>query len=277
MCDLKKADILTESGSTEDVLAAIDRYNYDPIPGTVIGKMDVTALYPSLSAQEDSEVVRKLVEKYFDMVQDVQWNEVSFYLTLTHTPNELSALGLTEFCHSRKFSRGQLPGITTEEVTTPLGSEILDKQNKLNPPKFVPREVEKAKMLGALVARATLEAMTRHTYCFDGKTRIQSKRGPIGNTLAGAVVRAVMLDWDLQRLDLIPKATSDLDITTALAMLHKKYVDDQLGAHKPMPPGYRWDPQGSCIKFFQELVVEDKTLEPNKRTMLVLCKSGHCK
>ena len=136
LCDIEKTAIMTESGSTEDVLAAIDSANTNATTNNnwILGSMDVAALYPSLEAEEDSVVVGKLVSKYCDKVQGVVWPEVSRYLVLTHTPAELKSLGLTGVCHTRKFSRGNDPGITTDEVKTPLGDMILDAESKFDPP-----------------------------------------------------------------------------------------------------------------------------------------------
>ena len=63
VCDREKERLQTESRSSEDVLSAINMLNLDPSPSRVIGSMDVTALYPSLDAGEDSIVEGKLIGK----------------------------------------------------------------------------------------------------------------------------------------------------------------------------------------------------------------------
>ena len=112
--------------------------------------MDVTALYPSLDSTEDSKVVEALVTKHAKMVDGVCYPEVGRYLALTLTHDKLKNRGLVDFCPTRKYTRGQIPGITTPEVNTPLNQDISDSVSKLNPAAREPTPAANTKMLGAM-------------------------------------------------------------------------------------------------------------------------------
>ena len=240
MCDKERGVTNSESGSTEDVLSAIDSANAAPRDDWVLGSMDVSALYPSLNPREDSVLVGRLAEKHSDLVEGVVWPEVARYLTLTHTEQELKDEGLTDVCWTRKFNRGNAPGITTTEVDVPLGEDILDQDSKLNPPQCQPDDSQKAKMLGKMISTTTRTAMETYTYQYRGDTYWQQDGGPIGNPLSSAVARVVMIDWDQQFLSIT--ASIDARLETLLNAVYKRNMDDQFGKHRATPPGYRWCP-----------------------------------
>ena len=62
--------------------------------------------------------------------------------------------------------------------------------------------------------------------------KLQSEGTPIGQEIAGALAKVVMLWWDKRFLK---KAT----INNILLYLYKRYIDDQNTAGKPLKPGTR--------------------------------------
>ena len=97
--------------------------------------------------------------------------------------------------------------------------------------------------------------MGNHLYRFDGKVFKQEDGGPIGDELAQAVARLVMIWWDGEFLKLCE--TVRLDI-----MFFLRYVDDTNKAVIPPPLGTRF--QEGQFKVIPELVEEDQLKDRDK-------------
>ena len=93
----------------------------------------------------------------------------------------------------------------------------------------------------------------------------------MGNPLSCAVARIMGLDWDKQFLQLVATLrTADPEEPLDLCALYQRYVDDQLGAHKAIPPGYRWNPTTMNLFYYLEFLEENEEKEPARRTMEIL-------
>ena len=269
-CDKEKAELGTKSKSTEDVIAAIDEFNnrvrprQHPSESLALGSMDCIALYPSCKIQESAVVVQALVTKYADSFLDnINWEEASRYIALTHTPGQINALGLKDVVHYRKSRRGTRPGITTKEVGTALHLPIQSVESLFISPDQQPSDAQKALMLGVVVKTAVIAAMSGHVFRFNGTTYVQDDGGAMGNELTVAIARSVMLKWDRQFKQLCT------DNLVAL-LLYRRYVDDQLGVYAIIAPGYRWSTLENAIIFNGDMVDEDTALDPAARTLGVI-------
>ena len=108
-----------------------------------------------------------------------------------------------------------------------------------------------------LVENTVKVAMKNHSYNFEGETHLQGPGAPIGNPLAGSVARVTMTDCDVIFLAWLKKVCTNPLVVLILCELYNIYLDDQLGAHQPIPPGYWWDPAQEKVTFSQEHVEED--------------------
>ena len=112
------------------MLAAIDQCNQDPgkADNQVMISLDVVALYPSLEAEETSEICASMVVSSGLWFDAIDWEEAALYAVLTDGSDCVSSYCLP----SRKFAAGPKPTITTAEVMGPLHRKM-DK-SKFDPP-----------------------------------------------------------------------------------------------------------------------------------------------
>ena len=61
-----------------------------------------------------------------------------------------------------------------------------------------------------------------------------------------------------------------INLSELLCILYRRYVDDQMGGHRPTPLGLRWDPINKKMMYSQEWVEEDRDKPPDERTMKLL-------
>ena len=90
-------------------------------------------------------------------------------------------------------------------------------------------------------------------YQFDGKVYQQSKCGPIGLELTGAVSRVVMLLWNRELIHKLKNAAAG---TSWNLHAYLRYVDDGNVAAEEAPLGMRYI--SGKFKVKPELVQEDK-------------------
>ena len=100
----------------------------------VVYSSDYDNMYPSL---EIDEVAKIAAEEFLNsrLEVDIDWVELSLYLAVTFTRQELVDMGLGDVTHTRVSSRGRAPGITTKEIL--IGAKILHQnstyQKKIHP------------------------------------------------------------------------------------------------------------------------------------------------
>ena len=88
-------------------------------------------------------------------------------------------------------------------------------------------------MIARMFSIAVYTAMSNHTYRFDGKVYQQEDGGPIGDELAQAVARIVMIWWDRKFLELCSNLGLEM-------LMYLRYVDDTNKAIIPPPLGSRF-------------------------------------
>ena len=122
-------ELQTVCRSTEEMLSEIDKVNNSGnTEDTVAVSTDIIGMYPSLIIPVVAKVVAKeFIDSKLDIELDVE--ELSLYLALTHDRQELVNYGLGDVTHTRVRTRGRRPGITTEEVIS-RGNNTESKFNK---------------------------------------------------------------------------------------------------------------------------------------------------
>jgi hypothetical protein len=213
-------DTGTESDSTEDMIASINKFNNnnDKCNMNIIS-MDVKALYPSIDIREVAAVVRQIYQESKLEIDGVNWEEACKYLALLIKPEEITTMGLTEVIQKRKHRRGRPPGITTAEVRYPLHVEVPEEKSVFRKPLRPPQKQEERIIMAKCLEMMTMACMENHTYTFNNMIRLQKKGGAIGLKVTQALARLYMLWWDKQFLKLAKDAGAEL-------AMYKRYVDD---------------------------------------------------
>ena len=208
---------VTICDSTEDMVAAINNANNGKkVNGnSVIGSMDVKALYPSLDIEFTIDIICDEFYKSDITIQDVDYEEIGLYLSLNRNEKYLKEKGIEEYCPKRKSKNGRRPKITGSGIQT-------KKENRFRPWKRPERESDEQKRRKMLTEclRIGLEAiMKNHTYKFQDVIRKQKEGGAIGIDLTGEMARIFMCWWDRQLLE-------KLENFNIKPFLYKRYVDD---------------------------------------------------
>ena len=179
----------TVSRSTEEMIATIEEVNStESLEELVIYSTDVEAMYPSL----DIDTVAKVAGEEFlesDLDIEIDTEELSLYLAVTHTSEELEKLGFSQVTHRRIHRKGQRPGITTEEILNRKTETV----SKFHRPEREPNKEEVRSMFALALENLIKEAMGNHIYSFNGSLENQTAGAAIGTTLAGAIAVLYML------------------------------------------------------------------------------------
>ena len=104
--------------------------------------------------------------------------------------------------------------------------------------------------------------MSNHTYTWNETIMLQSNGGPIGDRLAEAAARLVLIWFDNEFILLV--RTAGINIT-----LYKRFVDDDNILTKAVPVGSKWCPVN------KKLVVDSsnqvpENIPPDERSALVI-------
>ena len=243
--------------------AEIDRVNAShQEEALIIGSTDVKALYPSLDIDFTVEKVCLVVEKSNLTVDGVNYKELGLYIAVNtvHNPDELTSVGLNDFCPTRSTNRGRKPTMASLR-----GMQEDKRWSNWVPAKKEPGKTEKRKMLMYGLRIAMLFIMKNHIYSFSGEYWKQSRGGPIGLDLTGAIAQIFMIWWDTEFKE---RVRTQLHEVTML----KRYVDDINTALPPAPPGSRYV-QGKVVVVPEE-VEADLAISADKRTMTLLKAIG---
>ena len=103
--------------------------------------------------------------------------------------------------------------------------------------------------------------MENHTYKWNGKVYLKSEGGGIGDKLAQAAARLVMIWFDDQFLNLLAKANIEVS-------LYKRYVDDGNLKLPAIDEELAWDKESNSLKNIANPSVSSD--QPDKRTALII-------
>ena len=245
----------TECKSTEEAMRSILECNRmlksgtreDSLRDPVVMSMDVKALYPSLRKAEVCPIIKELLENMIAnktlTIENVDWHEVGKYLYITQTKEALIDMEVYTAIPERSVgrnARGRKPGPAywdTEEITQSQKKRVGSNEERTTQKWLrgqLPTQKQAARMMAQMIADAVNVAMSNHMYRFDGKIYLQTDGGPIGDELAQAVARIVMIWWDRKFLEKC--VTLEIDI-----MMYLRYVDDTNKLVVPPPPGTRFE------------------------------------
>ena len=206
----------TVCDSTEDMLAGIQQANDSGMiqEDTVIGSLDVKALYPSLDLDHTIETAAEEFRRSDVEIDGVDDEELGLYLSLSRSKDYLREKGISEFCPKRK-SKGPPPTITGSGVKT-------KKEERYKPwirATRKPNKEEQRKMLTEAIKVVLETLMKNHIYEFKEELRKQKEGGAIGIDLTGELAKIYMTWWDKELLAKLRELEID-------PILYKRYVDD---------------------------------------------------
>ena len=206
----------TVCDSTEDMLAGIRQANESGRirKGTVIGSLDVRALYPSLDLAHTVETAAEEFHKSDVEIEGIDDEELGLYLSLNRSAEYLRDKGIDEYCPKRR-SRGPPPTITGSGVKTKKEERYRPWIRTTQKP-----DKEKQRIMITEALKVVLEAlMKNHVYEFKEELRKQKEGGAIGIDLTGELAKIYMTWWDKELLEKLREIGID-------PILYKRYVDD---------------------------------------------------
>ena len=239
----------------------MNRINEEGIDDTdVVGSADVEALFPNLETGFTVEKVCELFEQSDVEVKEVNYKELSLYLSLNKTDAELQNMGIYEYCPKRRSNRGPRPNIT--------GCGMIEKEEDRYRPWVFPDTEDmdatiKRKLLTEALRIVLLTLLRTHTYEFAGSLKLQKEGGPIGMEITGVVAQVFMVWWDRQLTERMNQINFKLK-------MHQRYVDDTNVVAKQTAIGARYD--GERLVINETTIAEDEAVPPDKRTMQLLQK-----
>ena len=245
--------------STEGLLAEIERMNNEGVrEDDIIGSADVEALYPSLDVQFTVDKVCELFLSSTIDIKGIDYKELSLYLSLNKTDEQLRDLGLLEYCPRRRSNRGPRPCMTgcgtAEQPEDRYRPWVFPDISELD-------EARKRRLVVEALRIVLLTILQSHTYEFAGILKRQRKGGPIGLELTGVVAQVFMVWWDRQFIERLNQINVKLK-------LHQRYVDDSNVGGKATPLGARYD--GERLLINEITVAEDEQIPADERTMRLL-------
>ena len=203
--------------STEDMLAAIREVNYSGkvTSNSVIGSLDVKALYPSLELDFTIDVVCNEFYAPNVTIQKVDYEELGLYLSLNRDGEYLKRVGLRDYCPRRKNRVGAPPKITGSGINVKKEERFKPWEKSKEKPEA---ETQRIMMKEALKIVLTM-IMMNHVYNFNNELRRQKEGRAIGMDITGEIAKIFMSWWDKQLL----KRLRELGINP---FLYKRYIDD---------------------------------------------------
>ena len=245
--------------STEGLLAEVERINDEGLEdGHIIGSMDVEALYPSLDVEFTVDKVCELFSNSTMNIDGINYKELTLYLSLNKTDEQLRTMGIHEVCPKRRSNRGPRPNMT--------GCGAEEKESDRYRPWVFPDTTEmndesKRRLLTEALRIVLLTVLRTHVYEFAGTLKLQKTGGPIGMELTGVIAQVFMVWWDRE-------LRQRLDEVNLLPKMHQRYVDDTNLAAMETEVGARYD--GEQLVVNETTAAEDDGVPPDERTMRVI-------
>ena len=233
-----------EDVSTEEVLSQLEEASeaiWDSgATNTMVGSLDVRALYPSLDQVEASRAIAKFVMESPTEIAGIDYRQAQVFLACNMDEHKKKREKILHLLPTRLKKVGKQPGKTSDELKTKLPN--------LKNPKAKPAETlwkdtdpekdlsksEKRKLFSMVMMVAMRNVFKNHAYQFAGLYRRQRKGSPIGLRLTSLVARVVMDQWAEKFLVMVVDAG-----LTVHAMM--KYVDDVNLVVAMLAMGTRWD------------------------------------
>ena len=209
--------------------------------------LDVTALFPSMTARRTGEIVRRRVMASKIDPKGFDWKLGATYIVVNrHLTSQIG--DLWKVLPYRRKVQGREPGMTGEAMTSRKG-RVEDQWV------FKTEHISKDQLMeivGRVAEIATRVVFGNFTYNFGGKIYLQLEGGPIGARLTMACARLVMQDWG-------EKYQNILEESGILTTLFKIYVDDVRQVSTVLPLGMRFRVETGKIEYCEKAEEEDKS------------------
>ena len=246
-----------EDQSTEEVLAQLQQAEVkirdEGLTSTMVGSLDVSALYPSLDHMGSAEAVERFVKRSRVEFKNVDWRAALVFLASSWTEKEVKSEKMMDLVPRRLKKWGRRPGKTTPELgkkrQAPGGEE--DPEPSLWAPTDTSNLTsDQMKLIMSKVAKVVvLTVFGHHQYQFGGRTYRQAGGAPIGLRLTSVVARIIMDEWAVSFLHKISEAGVDVH-------LFAKYVDDINLIMTRLDLGTRW--KGEVMEWSEQWEEEDR-------------------
>ena len=203
--------------SSEDMIAAIREVNESGSvqENSVIGSMDVKALYPSLQLDFTIDIVCQEFYNSNVKIKGIDYQELGLYLSLNKPYEYLKREGISDYCPERKNKRSAPPKLSASGIN--INKDV--RFRAWNDRKRIPDEKFERVMLKESLKIAVSVIMKNHTYQFNDVIRKQKEGGAIGIDLTGVIAQIFMSWWDKELL-------KKLGEKSIVPFLYKRYVDD---------------------------------------------------
>ena len=208
--------------STEEVVAEIDAVNNRDHPrGLIIGSTDVVALYPSLDIDFTVNKVCDVIRRSPIQFAELCYEELGLYVAIHTSLEEIDSLALTGVCPTRTTNRGKFPTVKS------LNPQKEHKRYKnWRRPEQSPNNTQKRELIIRALHIAIKFIMNNHTYTFGNQIRKQTKGGPIGLDITGAIAQIYLIWWAEELKTRLSNHGIDLEV-------EKNYVDEAIIAIPP--------------------------------------------
>ena len=197
--DVYSAKQGSECDSTEDMISSMNQANKeirdDSIENVVLVSTDVEKLYPSLEAEESSQLANQMIVESGINFIGMNHREAALYLVLTLTKAERGRFEeeMPGILPTRKNKGGQHPGITTKEVLDRAMDDHENVNSLFKEGSQEPNGDQKRIILAKCVEVALVTCMKNHAYTFHQQSYLQEQGGAIGERFTQALARLVML------------------------------------------------------------------------------------
>ena len=182
---------------------------------TVVGSLDVKALYPSLDLDF---TIDKVAEEFYESevkIEGVDYEEMGLYLSLNRDERYLRERNILDHCPRRKSKYGAPPKITGSGINVSKEARFKAWLKPEHPP-----DPEKQRiMLKESLKIVLTTLMKNHIYDFKKEMRLQKEGGAIGMDITGELAKVFMTWWD-------KKMIQKLSEENIHPVLYKRYVDD---------------------------------------------------
>ena len=181
--------------NTEEVMAKFNEINKRDIESELlVGSADVKALYPSLDIEHASQIVAETFYESEYTIEEVDTRELSLYLSLNLSPEELEEENIAQYCHKRKTKRGAPPKLSGSGID----NNTENRYEAWIEPEEQPDESTEKKMISIALKVAIKFIMKNHIYKVNDQIKRQKKGGAIGLELTGDIAQIYMVWWDIQ-------------------------------------------------------------------------------
>ena len=210
--------------------------------------MDAVSLFPNLRVNRCAEVVRWLVEETTVEFKGLNTIELSRYLAVNLSAEQVVQHGLCDLVMKRKTNMGRKPTVTGNEMF----SYWDETESCWIGPVNAPDQSELKKMLAVAVMFDVERVMTQHTFRFRGKFYLQEDGGSIGSELTGEIAKTRVL--------VVLRKIKSISMNVGLrVLLLGAFVDDVSVAMRGVEKGQKFS-DGSIV-FCEDRLHEDADLQ----------------